>query len=88
MQIAFSESCPIKSSTGWEDDCGAEACGWEGIMVDSQRSDVHDDRRTARRVSSRSEQRSPFRAGRVGGGFNIAPPLVEPDVRISRIRLS
>lgn len=47
MQIAFIESCPIKSSTGWEDACRAEACGWEGIMVDSQRSDVHDDCRTA-----------------------------------------
>lgn len=47
MQIAFSESCPIKSSTGWEDACRAEACGWEGIMVDSQRSHVHDDCRTA-----------------------------------------
>lgn len=56
MQIAFSESCPIKSSTGWEDACRAEACGWEGIMVDSQRSHVHDDCRTAVAVKQGDRQ--------------------------------
>lgn len=34
MQIAFSESCSIKSSTGWAAACRAEACGWEGIIVE------------------------------------------------------
>src|SRR5450756_938341 len=38
--------------------------------------------------SSLVHRSAPRRASRVGGGFNIAPPLVEPDVRISRIRLS
>jgi hypothetical protein len=52
-QIAFRESCAIKSSTGCEDACRAEACVWEDVMVDSQRSRVHDDCRTAVPVKQR-----------------------------------